>query len=71
MVMSCGRGKEHSVSIKDETFVISKATVSFQLQINPMPNIKYHYLIINYELYFCFAVTVPTLGYKYTRIIFT
>ena len=47
-VTSCGQGKENYGSIKDETFMISKVTASFQLQINPMPNIKYHYLIINY-----------------------
>ena len=71
MVMSCGQGKEHSVSITDETFMISKATFSFQLQINPIPYIKYHYLIINYELHLRFAITVPTPGYKSTCTIFT
>ena len=71
MVMSCGQGKEHSGPIKDETFMVSKATVGFQLQINPVSNIKYHYLLINYELGLCFAVTVPTPGNQYTCIKFT
>jgi hypothetical protein len=52
-VTSCGQGKEHYGSIKGETFMISKATASFQLQINPMPNIKYHYLIIIYGQSIC------------------
>jgi hypothetical protein len=71
MVMSYGQGKEHSGSIEDETFMVSKATVSFELQINPVPNIKYHYLFINYELHLSFAVTVPTPGNRYTCIKFT
>ena len=52
-VTSCGQGKERYGSIKDETFLISKAKARFELEVNPKPNIKYHYLIINYVQSIC------------------